>query len=50
MTDLDHDQEKSDNLQKSEKPDKEYMDEKDLCPRCHGPKKACDRDDCPYKG
>lgn len=41
MPDLDHDQDKTDNLQKSENPDKDYMDQKDLCTKCHGPKGSC---------
>jgi hypothetical protein len=39
--DLDHDQDKTDNLQKSENPDKGYMDQKNLCQKCHGPKGSC---------
>jgi hypothetical protein len=40
--DLDHHQEETDSLQKSENPDRTYMDEKGLCPKCHGPKGKCD--------
>jgi len=46
--DLDHDQDDTDNLQKSEKPDKGYMDEKGLCPVHHGPL-PCKREGCPHK-
>ena len=31
-------QDETDNLQKSEKPDVEYMKEHELCPVCHGKK------------
>jgi len=29
-------EEESDSLQKSEKPDKKYMEDSNLCHRCHG--------------
>jgi hypothetical protein len=47
--DLDHDQDKTDVLVKSVKPDGEFMDEECLCVRCHGPKRVCEREDCPQK-
>ena len=42
-------EEESDNMQKSERPDKEYMDERNLCVHCQGVKRVCDRADCPQK-
>jgi len=45
--DLDHDQEKTDSLVKSVNPDNDYMKSQGLCPKCHGPAKRCDRQDCP---
>lgn len=45
--DLDHDQDKSDELVKSVNPDSEYMNQRGLCSKCHGPKRACNREGCP---
>jgi hypothetical protein len=42
-------EEESDNLQKSERPDKEYMDERNLCVQCQGVKRECDLPGCPQK-
>jgi hypothetical protein len=42
-------EEESDNLQKSERPDKAYMDEKNLCQQCQGVKRVCDLPACPQK-
>lgn len=42
-------EEESDNLQKSERPDKQYMDERNLCQQCQGVKRVCDLPGCPQK-
>lgn len=47
MEDLDHDQDKTDELVKSADPSKSYMDGKGLCGKCHGPKRKCTRAGCP---
>jgi len=47
--DLDHDQEQTDNLVKSVKPDVGFMKAEGLCVRCHGKLTKCDRLDCPQK-
>lgn len=39
--DLEHKQDQTDNIQKSERPAKDYMDEKGLCPKCHGDLGKC---------
>ena len=43
-------QEETDSIQKSIKPDAEYMRENDLCRICHGTIRVCDRSDCPQEG
>lgn len=40
-------QDETDNLQKSENPDGEYMKDKGLCVVCHGVRKKCDKAGCP---
>ena len=47
--DLDHRQDTSDELIKSEKPSKDYMDKADLCSKCHGVKKGCTKAECPHR-
>lgn len=47
--DLDHDQDQTEEMVKAVNPDKEFMDQKHLCTKCHGPKRICERDDCPQK-
>ncbi len=37
----------TDELVKSESPDKGYMENKNLCVKCHGPKRACNIPYCP---
>jgi len=39
----------SDSLQKSERPDKGYMEDKDLCRTCHGKKRVCELSNCPQR-
>lgn len=47
--DLDHDQDKTDQIAKSVDPDRDFMKAENLCVRCHGPLVMCDRADCPQK-
>lgn len=49
MTKLDHDQDQTDVLAKAVKPDHDFMEENKLCPRCNGPKRKCEREDCPQR-
>lgn len=42
-------EEESDNLQKSERPDAEYMEERHLCVQCQGIKRVCDLPACPQR-
>lgn len=46
---LDHDQDKTDQIAKSENPDPGFMKSASLCQKCHGPLQICDRDECPQK-
>lgn len=39
--DLDHNQDKTDVIAKSEKPDTEFMEDERLCRKCHGPMSFC---------
>lgn len=45
--DLDHDQDKSDEMIKSANPNRDYMKQRGLCSKCHGPMRHCDRQGCP---
>jgi len=47
---LDHDQDKTDQIVKSVNPDRDFMKDKNLCQRCHGPRRGCERPECPQKG
>jgi hypothetical protein len=38
---LSHNQEQTDVIAKSEKPDRDFMDAERLCSRCHGPVSFC---------
>jgi hypothetical protein len=38
---LDHNQDETDNIQKSAEPDNDYMDARGLCKKCHGPVGRC---------
>jgi hypothetical protein len=42
-----HKNEDTEELVKSENPDKGYMENKSLCVKCHGPKRACEIPYCP---
>ena len=42
-------EDESDNMQKSERPDKDYMNDRNLCQNCQGVKRICERGDCPQK-
>ena len=42
-------QDETTNIQKSESPDSEYMEDHHLCRVCHGVVRVCDRSDCPKK-
>ena len=42
-------QDETDNLQKSETPDAEYMKDRELCPVCHGVAHAGGPNNCPNK-
>ena len=39
----------SDSLQKSERPDRDYMEDHNLCRTCHGIKKVCELPHCPQR-
>jgi hypothetical protein len=39
----------SDSLQKSERPDKSYMEDHNLCRACHGKKRVCELAHCPQR-
>jgi hypothetical protein len=39
--------EESENIQKSEKPDADYMADHNLCQKCHGAKRDCGVTGCP---
>jgi hypothetical protein len=39
----------SENLQKSERPDGEYMNDRGLCVQCQGVKRVCELPACPQK-
>jgi len=43
-------QEETQNLQKSERPDAKYMQDRHLCTVCHGVARVCERGDCPQRG
>jgi len=45
--DLDHDTGNTDEMVKSVNPNKDYMDQRGLCSKCHGPNRRCDRAGCP---
>jgi len=44
---LDHDQEKTDEIVKSVNPDSSFMKDQNLCQKCHGPRRNCERAECP---
>lgn len=41
--------EESENIQKSEKPDSDYMKDHNLCQRCHGVRRKCEDISCPQQ-
>ena len=47
--DLDHDTESTDTLVKSVNPDSDFLKSEQLCRRCHGALRVCDKEDCPQK-
>lgn len=47
---LDHDTEKTEEIVKSVNPDSGFMKASNLCTKCHGPRRRCERPECPQVG